>query len=110
MCWSDHIFTELDLEFVKRISHGAVAGWSGVTAYILLSQSAVLAAILNISIPLEVGRLVNTVSGLSPGEEVRDYLQRLMPSGVRLAGMYLTQVSLWGINQVCFFVQYAKIR
>ena len=51
-----------------------------------------LAALLNISIPLELGRLVNAVAQLSPGEEVRDSLQQLVPAGLRLGGLYLTQV------------------
>ena len=56
-----------------------------------------LAAILNISIPLELGRVVNTIafSEENRGEnwdEVGDYLRRMMLSGVRLGGMYLTQV------------------
>ena len=58
----------------------------------LSSQSAVLAALLNISIPLELGRLVNAVAQLSPGEEVRDSLRQLVPAGLRLGGLYLTQV------------------
>ena len=61
---------------------------------VLPSQSAVLAALLNISIPLELGRLVNAVAQLSPGEEVWDSLQQLVPAGLRLGGLYLTQVSV----------------
>lgn len=59
---------------------------------VLPSQSAVLAALLNISIPLELGRLVNAVAQLSPGEEVWDSLRQLVPAGLRLGGLYLTQV------------------
>lgn len=76
-----------------------------------------LAAILNISIPLELGRVVNTIafSEENRGEnwdEVGDYLRRMMLSGVRLGGMYLTQVRsvcesdtcMLGCEEVCMRV------
>lgn len=73
----------LTLVFIPRLL------WS-----VLPSQSAVLAALLNISIPLELGRLVNAVAQLSPGEEVWNSLRQLVPAGLRLGGLYLTQVSV----------------
>lgn len=55
-------------------------------------QSAVVAALLNISIPLELGQLINSVANLEPGHEVRHYLSQLTPGAARLLALYILQV------------------
>ena len=55
-------------------------------------QTALVAAILNIHIPLELGQLVNTVARLEPGQELHVYLSKLVGPGMRLAGLYCAQV------------------
>ena len=56
-------------------------------------QMALVVAILNIKIPLELGGLVNTVASLTPGQGMDNYMERLTRPGLRLCVLYLTQVS-----------------
>lgn len=55
-------------------------------------QTALLTAVLNIQIPLELGGLVNVVAGLTPGLSMEIYMERLVRPGLRLCMLYLTQV------------------
>ncbi len=61
------------------------------------------AALLNIAIPLELGGLVNIVSGLRGGRELDSYLRELLPLGLRLTLLYASQVCvMWVCEQpVC---------
>jgi hypothetical protein len=49
-------------------------------------------SVLNIQIPLEMGRLVNVVAGFTPGGSLGTYLERLSLPALHLSGLYLTQV------------------
>ena len=63
------------------------------TACVILQlQAAVIVALLNIQIPLLLGDLVNVVATLEPGHPMRDYFERLLRPGLRLAVNYLAQV------------------
>lgn len=53
--------------------------------------SAVVAALLNISIPLELGRLINSVARLEQGQEVWHYLRQLAPNATKLVSLYACQ-------------------
>lgn len=66
-----------------------------------LPQSAVVAAILNISIPLELGQLINSVAQLEPGRAVWQYLKELSPSAIKLLSLYTIQVSQSPITLSC---------
>jgi ATP-binding cassette subfamily B (MDR/TAP) protein 8 len=48
-------------------------------------------SVLNIQIPLEMGRLVNVVAGFTPGGSLGTYLERLSLPALHLSGLYLTQ-------------------
>jgi len=50
--------------------------------------------VLNVSIPLELGELINTVTKLEVGKEVKDYLRQLAPSAIRLLALYSLQVRI----------------
>ena len=64
-----------------------------ITPYLPPNQSAVMAAILNISIPLKLGLLINSVAHLQPGNHTRGYLTELAPTLIKLIGLYVVQVS-----------------
>lgn len=49
-------------------------------------------ALLNISIPLELGSLVTVVSQLQTDLPLSNYLSHLAPSALKLAALYMTQV------------------
>lgn len=55
-------------------------------------QSALLCALLNIAIPMELGGLINVISGLRGGRELRVYLRELLPTGLNLTLLYAAQV------------------
>lgn len=61
--------------------------------FTFLVQSAVVAAVLNISIPLELGTLINSVASLQPGREAWHYLSELAPGTAKLLSLYVMQVS-----------------
>lgn len=52
-----------------------------------------VAALLNISIPLELGQLINSVAQLESGREAWHYLTQLSPAATRLLTLYALQVS-----------------
>ena len=56
------------------------------------SQAALVAAVVNIRIPLELGAMVNVVASLVPGQNLDTYIERLARPGLRLCALYLTQV------------------
>ena len=53
-----------------------------------------MAAVLNIAIPLHLGHLINSVSQLEPGHDLRHYLTQLAPSAAKLVSLYVVQVSV----------------
>ena len=60
--------------------------------YIAPPQAALVVSVLNIQIPLEMGRLVNVVAGFTPGGSLGTYLERLSLPALHLCALYLTQV------------------
>ena len=70
-----------------------------VWAVVLLLQAAIIVAVLNIQIPLLLGDLVNVVAALEPGQPMRDYFERLLRPGLRLAVNYIAQVR-WSLSNV----------
>lgn len=72
------------------------------TTLLLLAhiQAALVAAALNISIPLELGQLVNAVAQLQPGQEPSVYASQLLHPGARLVGLYCIQVCHKHINSM----------
>lgn len=50
-----------------------------------------MAAVLNISIPLELGSLINSVATLTPRQHVHHYLSQLAPSATKLISLYVLQ-------------------
>jgi len=53
-----------------------------------------VAALLNISIPLELGQLINAVSHMEPGQPLQHYLMQLTPSAAVLIALYVAQVGV----------------
>lgn len=51
-----------------------------------------MAAALNIVLPLQLGQLVNSVSQLESGRDVRHYLTQLAPAATKLLALYAIQV------------------
>ena len=57
-------------------------------------QSALVVAVLNIKIPLEMGSLVNVVAAFTAGDTLGSYVERLSRPAVRLCALYLAQVGV----------------
>ncbi|CAI8029963.1 Mitochondrial potassium channel ATP-binding subunit [Geodia barretti] len=58
---------------------------------LLAIAAALVVSVLNIQIPLEMGRLVNVVAGFTPGGSLGTYLERLSLPALHLCALYLTQ-------------------
>ena len=69
-------------------------------------QSAVIAAVINIRIPLLLGDLVNVVSQLETGHELQYYLSDLRGPAVKLACHYVAQVPCYVITHVYVLIEY----
>ena len=65
---------------------------TGAQTFFFVMQSALVVAVLNIKIPLEMGSLVNVVAAFTAGDTLGSYVERLSRPAVRLCALYLAQV------------------
>ena len=68
-------------------------------------QTALVAAVLNIQIPLELGNMVQVVAVLAPGQSLDTYIDRLAGPGLRLCLLYITQVLGHTVNNYMYLFE-----